>query len=1063
MQTPSFNEHLISQIPALQLLMKMGYQYLSPSETYEQRRHKTSHVILEDILEQQLRKINTIEFRGEQYPFSNKNIAAAIQAIKNISLKEGLGQTAEKAYNLLTLGKSFEETIKHDTKSYTLQYIDWEHPLNNAFHVTAEFTVQRPGSIKTYRSDIVLFVNGIPFCIIVTKSPAIQNANYEKPVDMAINQHLRNQEHDAIPHLYIYSHILVSLCTNDAKYATTGTPKEWWACWIEEHDDAKALKHIVNTPLSKSQKEQLFDEQFHEAPEYFNKSEEPHATITNQDQLLYYICRPERLMELTWKFIVFNAGTKKIARYQQYFTVKNTTARAKTFKEGRRKGGVIWHTQGSGKSITMIMMARSLALDPEIENPVIVIVTDRTGLDDQISKTFKHCDKQVKQARTGKELIRLINSKSTNIITTVINKFETAVKRGTECNPSHNIFILVDESHRSHYEESNINMQRMFPNACYIGFTGTPIKKKYKNTVQKFGGIIPMPYTIDRAMEDKAVVPLLYEGRHTIQDVDQSSIDTYFNMVSEPYPEYQRADMKKKFSRADRLNITDRKIYRIAWDISLQFEKSWQNTGFKGQLAVPSKVAALKYKQYLDDIGKVTTEILISGPGLREGNEQYPKPNEQVVQFWNQMMKRFSNEKTYNREIIRQFKHEPHPEIIIVVDKLLTGFDEPHNIVLFITRSLKEHVLLQAIARVNRVCEGKDYGFIIDYYGVLSDLDKAVNMYSSLSEYDEEDLRGTLLSMHEEMGKLPGYHSHLWDIFKSIENENDTELYERFLENKATRNDFYERLSLYARTLRIALASFEFFKTHSSQQINTYKNDLTFFIKLRTSVKARYSDETDYKQYEGQIQKLVDTHVRPHEFVHLTDQVNIFDKEKFAREIEKVNGTAAKADRIASRTVKAIAEKTDEDPAFYRKFSNMIKETIDEWKQKRISDLQYLQKVTHAMKSVQNHSGDDSPEILGQNMHAKAFYGIVLDILHNKLPYGTRKEISAKTGLAIDEIIGKHCVVDWQNKKDVINLMSQEIEDLLFNVKSRHNLDVGWNEIDAIIEQIMNTAKKRYL
>jgi type I restriction enzyme R subunit len=478
---------------------------------------------------------------------------------------------------------------------------------------------------------------------------------------------------------------------------------------------------------------------------------------------------------------------------------------------------------------------------------------------------------------------------------------------------------------------------------------------------------------------------------------------------------------------------------------------------------VPSKVAALKYKQYLDDIGKVTTEILISGPGLREGNEQYPKPNEQVVQFWNQMMKRFSNEKTYNREIIRLFKHEPHPEIIIVVDKLLTGFDEPHNIVLFITRSLKEHVLLQAIARVNRVCEGKDYGFIIDYYGVLSDLDKAVNMYSSLSEYDEEDLRGTLLSMHEEIGKLPVYHSHLWDIFKSIENENDTELYERFLENKATRNDFYERLSLYARTLRIALASFEFFKTHSSQQINTYKNDLTFFIKLRTSVKARYSDETDYKQYEGQIQKLVDTHVRPHEFVHLTDQVNIFDKEKFAREIEKVNGTAAKADRIASRTVKAIAEKTDEDPAFYRKFSNMIKETIDEWKQKRISDLQYLQKVTHAMKSVQNHSGDDSPEILGQNMHAKAFYGIVLDILHNKLPYGTRKEISAKTGLAIDEIIGKHCVVDWQNKKDVINLMSQEIEDLLFNVKSRHNLDVGWNEIDAIIEQIMNTAKKRYL
>ncbi len=1062
MQT-SHNETYISRIDALQMLIKMGYQYLPPGEAEEQRGHKTSRVILEDILEQQLRKINTIAFRGEHYPFSNKNIAGAIQSVKNFSLKEGMSKTSEKVYNLLTLGKNFEEAIKDETKSYTLRYIDWERPGNNVYHVAPELTVQGLGSTITYRPDFVLFVNGIPFCVIECKSPGVHNSNHDKPVDMAINQHSRNQQPDAIPHLYIYAQILVSLCSNDAKYATTGTPKEWWAYWKEENEQFNTLDKLVNKPLTKRQKEQLLSGPYENVNEYILQEKHSPATVTLQDQLLYHVCRPERLMELTWKFILHGDGLKKIARYQQYFTVKNTLARVKHVENGRREGGVIWHTQGSGKSLTMLMMAKSLALDPEINNPTIVIVTDRVGLDDQIIKTFKNCDKQVKQARTGKELIRLINSKSTDIIATVINKFETAVKRGTGCNPSRDIFVLADESHHGQYGESNTNMQRIFPNACYLGFTGTPIKKKYKNTVNKFGGIIPTPYTIDRAVEDKAVVPLLYESRHVVQDVNHSSIDSYFNMVSEPLTEYQRADIKKKFSRAGQLNIADQKIYRIAWDISRQFENNWQHTGFKGQMTVPSKAAALKYKQYMDEIGRVTTGVLISNPDTREGGEKYLSPGKTVVNFWNQMMERYSNEKTYNREIIRQFKHEPHPEIIIVVDKLLTGFDEPHNIVLFITRALEEHTLLQAIARVNRVREGKDHGFIIDYYGVLGDLDKTMNMYSGLlSEYDEEDIRGTLLNIRGEINKLPEYHSHVWSLFKTLENKNDTEVFERFLENKATRDDFYGRLSLYARSLRVALASFEFTKANTKHQIKTYKDDLTFFMKLQVSVKARYSDEIDYKQYEKQIQKLVDVHVTPGDIVQLTDQVNIFEKEKFAREVEKVKGTAAKADRIASRTSKTIAEKMDEDPAFYKKFSNMIKETIEAWKQKRVSDLQYLQKVTRAMESVQNHTGDDSPGIIGNNMHAKAFYGIVLDILHAKLPSGKQEEISAKAGLAIDKIISKHRLVDWQYKEDVINHMSQEIEDLLITVKSRHNLDIGWDEIDAVIEQIVNTAKKRY-
>src|SRR5690606_1364491 len=526
-----------------------------------------------------------------------------------------------------------------------------------------------------------------------------------------------------------------------------------------------------------------------------------------------------------------------------------------------------------------------------------------TDLDDQITKTFRKCGKFVDNATTGQRLVELLESNSDAIITTIINKFNAAVKKIRKPLESHDIFVLVDEGHRTQHGTFNIDMQKTLPNACFIAMTGTPLFKKDKNTATKFGGVIDA-YTVDQAVKDKAVVPLLYEGRLALQDVNASPIDTFFGMVSEPLTEYQKADIKKKFARYDHLNSAEQKMRMIAWDISYHFRDNWQGkTPFKGQLVCDKKVNAIKYKEYLDEIGIVSSEVLISPIDEREGEESaYEKSSEKVNQFWKRMMDEHGNARSYEKNIINRFKNQKDPEIIIVVDKLLTGFDEPKNTVLYLTRNLQGHKLLQAIARVNRVYPDKDFGYIIDYYGVIENLDDALQMYSSFEDFDEEDLVGTLTNISEEIKKLPQKHSDLWDIFKTIANKRDAEAYQQLLKDEAIRVLFYDKLAAFAKSLKLALSSIQFHKDVEEKTINRYKEDLTMFLKLRLAVVERYSDEIDYKQYEGQIQKLIDTHITTEKIETITELVNIFDKDKFQQEVENTTGKAAKADKIASRT-----------------------------------------------------------------------------------------------------------------------------------------------------------------
>jgi type I restriction enzyme R subunit len=1058
-----FNEKYLSQIPALQLLINLGYLYLSPSEALGQRQGKAGNVLLENILREQLKQINRIQYKGREFLFSEENIQSAIQKLKNVQY-DGLLRTNEVIYDLITLGTAMEQTIEGDSKSFNLHYIDWRNPARNVFHVTAEFPVERTRSAETARPDIVLFVNGIPLAVIESKSPKVE-------IEQAVSQSIRNQGDEYIPKLFIYAQLLMGINKNDARFATAGSAAKFWGVWKELRDKDKEVTQEVNASLDTEQKEALFSGEFKRARSFFDtQATEGDRLITEQDRALYSLCRPQRLLELAFRFTVFEGGIKKIARYQQYFVVKSTVERVKQLDgQGRRKGGIIWHTQGSGKSLTMVMLARNLALDPQILNPRLVLVTDRDDLDKQLGNTFAACGLDPNRATSGRNLLELVTEHKATIVTTLIHKFDKALNVKKCQDESADIFMLIDESHRTNFGSFSARMRQMFPNACYLGFTGTPLMKKEKNNFRKFGGLIEPHYSINQAVADGAVVPLLYEGRHVEMTQNKAAIDLWFERHTRGLSPKQQADLKKKYVRAEMLNKADQVIFMRAFDISEHFRATWQGTGFKAQLVAPNKASALKYYEYFVEIGALTSEVVISPPDTRESYEETDdEPTDEVVKFWQKMMKRYGSEAEYTKQIINQFKHGADPEVMIVVSKLLTGFDAPRNMVIYLCKELREHTLLQAIARVNRLYEAKEFGFIIDYVGLLGELDKALTMYSAFEGFDEQDLAGTLTSVNAQVQRLPQRYSDLWDLFKTVKNSYDEEAYEVLLADDALREEFYQRLTEYAKTLGIALSTESFVMQIDEDTLRRYRADLKRFHNLKAAVKLRYAEAIDYRDYEPKIKKLLDTHIQANEVIQLNEPVNIFDERMFGqvKEEQAVYGgktTAAKADAIAHATKRVITEKMAEDPAFYGKFSRLIQQAIDDFRARRLSDLAYLESVIEIRNKVVTRQHDDIPEALESNEDAMAYYGVIKPFFEQlPLKQDERERLCADTALAVHAILQRYWKVLFWEDEDAQNKAVDAIDDYLYDeIKGKKGVDLSLEQMDELIERTMQVALSR--
>jgi len=1054
-ELPSYLEKIQSQLPALQLLMQMGWQYLTPEETVNLRNGRLGAVVLEPILIDHIRTHCRYRYKGAAHPFTENAIQNAVQAINNFRATGALHQN-EQLYDLLCLGTSVPQTIEGDTKSFTIDYIDWKNPANNSFHCTAEFMVERVGYDKHYIPDIVLFVNGIPLVVIECKRSAYSQAK-KKPIDLAIDQLSDYQARDGIPQLFLYSQLLLVLAQDKACYGTTGTRRKFWATWQEDRLD-EAIHSLVERPLSLTDTDRLLSGPFADVNSEYRKTLDQGREIFEQDRVIYALCRPERLLEVTYKFILFDNGTKKIARYQQYFTVHSIIKRVLSeHSAGSRPGGVVWHTQGSGKSLTMVMLAKSLALHPEIANPKVILVTDRIDLDDQICGTFRACSLEPEQANTGKHLIELLQDQRIRIITTLIHKFAVATSN-KKLQVDRDTFVLVDEGHRSQYSEQHARMRPALKDACFIAFTGTPLAKSAKkNTFAQFGELFKPAYTIARAVNDGAVAPLLYEARHVPQEVDKNSIDGWFEKVTSALTAEQKAYLKRKFSTERQLNKATQKVRMIAWDVGLHYSMFYQNTGLKGQLVTPDKNTAITYKRIMDEYNLVSTEVLISAPSQREGESSGTGPSQTEIGFWQSMMDRYGSDQKYNKQLINAFRHGGSPEIIIVVDKLLTGFDAPCNTVLYLARKLKEHTLLQAIARVNRLHEGKENGLILDYSGVIESLDEAIDFYSQLADYDRIDLEQTVTYISDQAVKLPQMHSNLWELFTQLKGLKDPEAYEIHLRDADLRNGFYERFSLFARTLALALSSSNFLEASKRETIERYKKDLKYFQNLRAAVTLRYQEVVDFSEYEPRIKKLIDTHVGAGEVEPLCEPINLLNEGDRLRIIEENDKSPdAKADMIASATRHTIEQEMGKDPAFYKKLSRLLEEVIEAYHQGRLNSLEALGKIKEISTQVVTHTDDDIPEgLVGQDM-ASRYFGQVRERIST---YGTYNEnTGAEIAIEIVDRISRHKIRDWRTNPDAINRMRGEIDDILFDIEKKRGLDLSLDDHDAIIDRCIEVA-----
>lgn len=1028
-QSDLYLEDNISKYPAIELLCKLGFAYISPEECVRQR-GTLYDVLLKDILRKQLHAINQFDFGGITYKFTADNVEKAIKDLDE-PLTDGLIRTSEKIYDALMLGKSYLEKLADGTsKSFNLKYIDWEHPENNVFHVTEEFSCDSWDKQKNARPDIVLFINGIPFAVIECKAPTVSE-------ELAVEQTIRNQGKDYIPQLFKFAQIVVATNKNAVKYATCGTDKNFWSVWREEQtewQDKLIEQHIAGR--------------------------EP----TIQDRGIVSLFSPDRLLKLTKYFTLYDGNIKKISRYQQFFAVEKIIKTINTNDAaGNRQGGVIWHTQGSGKSLTMVMAAKYILEEMCYCNPKVIIVTDRKELDRQIAKTFAHTRLSPARATSGKHLIELINKDSADVITSIINKFNTVENSGLK-NDSRDIFVLVDESHRSNYGSLAAKMRTVFPNACYIGFTGTPLMKNEKNTMVKFGKLIHK-YTIKDGVEDKAIVPLIYEGKFVDQHVDEENIDLWFNQVTKRLNDAQKADLRDRWSSMKKLASTDARIKRIALDVNLHFIEGYKSTGFKAMLACNFKKDAIRYQKCFEQFGDLTTAVVISAPDMREGTGEVDESTDDlVVSFWNKMMNQYGSADDYEETIKNKFI-DGEIDILIVCSKLLTGFDTPRTQVLYIDKELKEHSLLQAIARTNRLYEGKDFGLIVDYRGLINKLDSAMEVYSGagLEEFDSADIKGVIVDVIACVGRLRESYSHLCDVFASIKNKEDTEEIELYLADSEIRGKFYDALCVFGRSLNMVLNSEKAYAAFEKLEIRRYQSAFVFYSKLRRSVKIRYADVIDNREYEKQMQNLLDTHMSVAGVKQITNSVDILNKEELEKELEELGTLRSKADAIMSHMTKSIKVNRDENPAYYDSFSKQIKQALEDYKNRVISEAEYLDKMKSIMADYRKGiTNIVYPEKIKGNVHAQAFYGVITAILDDEIDINGNIDIITDISLEVTSIIQKHDTVDWQTNKEIHNKIAQDIDDMFYRLEKENDFVIDFDTIDKIIENIITVALRRF-
>lgn len=1016
MQTsPKFQEEYTAKIPALALLTNLGWQFISPEKAISARAGKLDAVVLREELRAQLRK-RTFVFAGKEYTLSEKSIDQLISDVCSPALNEGLLNANERMYNHLLYGISVTEFIDGKKANPTIALIDWQNPQNNSFIFTEEFSVTRSGGVDTRRPDIVCFVNGIPLAVIEAKRPDSQ-ANKGPTIDEGISQSLRNQRNDEIPHLYVYSQLLLSINGTDGRYGTCGTSLKFWSGWREEELTELEMLAVKNRKLAPHEIQTIFSHRPNNDLKWYQTLiEGGDLAVTGQDQVLISLLSPVRLLEMVRYYTLFDKKVGKIvARYPQVFGIKRLIQRINAKRpDGGREGGVIWHTTGSGKSFTMVFLSKALILHDSLKQCRILVVTDRVDLESQLSKSFvsggelaTKKDRDAAMATSGTRLAEQIGKGNERIIFSLIQKFNSATKLPICFNDSTDMVVLIDEGHRSQGGENHIRMRKALPNASFVAFTGTPLLKDDKTT-SKFGPIVHA-YTMQRAVEDQTVTPLLYEERIPDLDVNERAIDSWFDRITEGLTAEQKVDLKRKYAKKGQVYSADDRIRLIALDIANHFDKNI-DAGLKGQLACESKLSAIKYKKYLDEAGLFESAVVMSPPDTREGNQDVDESTmPEVTKWWKENVGN-QDESSYTKAIIERFDKDDALKLIIVVDKLLTGFDEPKNTVLYIDKPLKEHNLIQAIARVNRLHPDKKFGYLIDYRGILAELDTTIEKYQDLasrtqSGYDINDIAGLYSQMSTEYKRLPQLYKNLWAIFSGVKNKHDTEQLRKVLVpkienqndelvdvNLKVREDFYEALTEFSSCLKVALQSATFYEDKSFTEADRqhYKETLKQFSSLRQLAKQDAGEIVNYDAYAEQVKKLLDKYVVG---VEVRQPTGVYEVGKMGKKPEPDEWSDDKArnetDIIKTRVTKMIEQDLRDDPYAQESFSKLLKQAIEEAEKLFDHPLKQYMLFHEFEAKVKERKLDDVPNVFNGNRHAQAYYGVFKKLLPDMFVYET--------------------------------------------------------------------------
>ena len=884
--TTGWDELHLAENPAVELLESLGYTYVPPQDL-EGERASFRETILTDRLATAVARLNPW--------LSATNVASAVKAVTQVPAAS-LAEANRKIYTSLTYGIALEQDRGDGRKSHTVRFLDFDHPDRNEWVVTRQYRVL--GSKKHVIPDVVVFVNGLPLAIIECKSPTSGDARKAE----AVKQLRRYQEADTTwkdqgaPKLFEAAQILVGTCGERAVYGTVGTPPRFFLEWK------------VPYPLSVKQ----LGEKLGRKP-------------TPQDILLVGVLEPRNLLDVVRNFVVFEVDggrtVRKLTRYKQFIAVNEAMRRIRTARKPSERGGIVWHTQGSGKSLTMLWLALKLRRDEAQQQPTVVIVTDRTKLDRQIAGVFTACGfPNPERAENVKDLRRILEHPTGRTVMTTIQKFQEIAGaagggRRAAVHPTlseaTNIFVMVDEAHRTQYRSLAANMRQALPNACFLGFTGTPIDKKDRSTLRTFGPYIDT-YTIEQAVQDKATVPIFYESRLPDLQIIGKTLDQVFEHVFADRTEDERAAIKQRFATEQAIAGAPRRIETICLDLIDHFAKFIAPNRFKAQVVATSRDAAVTYMETLRRLNGPESAVVMSAGHNDEAR-----------------LARWHLRKDQQEQAIDRFKDRNDPlSILVVCDMLLTGFDAPVEQVMYLDQPLKEHGLLQAIARVNRpLGDEKTYGLVVDYWGVSAKLQDALAIFSTT------EVQGALTPNVDELPRLQSRHAAAMKFFQSVADTNDLDACVRVLEPEDVRAAFDLAFRRFSQSMDMLLPD---------QRALRYHADLRWLGKIRGTARARYRDDRlDLSGCGEKVRKLIADAVIADGIEILVKEVQLFSQE-FDEKVEALATDDAKASEMEHAIRHEINVRVEENPVFYQSLRERLEEIIEQRRQERLDAAQQL-------------------------------------------------------------------------------------------------------------------------